>query len=205
MRKGLLSRIALAGLSILATLFLIEVGLRLFRPVGYLSPVEEVPKSDKITLLVRGSPIPGAIYDLAPDIEKTVEGVTARTNHFGMRGHAPSENGIGSMIRIAAMGDSVTFGWAVEEQESWPAVLETQLNGAPWDAARANHFEVLNFAVPGYNTAQEAALLRYKALEWKPQLVIVGYVLNDPEITPIDPLRRSFLRPEWCSTLISSG
>ena len=56
---------------------------------------------------------------------------------------------------------------------------------------------MLNFGVPGYNTVQEVALLRYKALKWKPRIIILGYILNDPDITLTDPLERSFAPTAW--------
>ena len=55
-------------------------------------------------------------------------------------------------------------------------------------------FEVLNFGVIGYNTAQEYARLRNRAIKFRPSLVVVYYVFNDPEIyTPISFARSNFL------------
>jgi lysophospholipase L1-like esterase len=40
-------------------------------------------------------------------------------------------------------------------------------------------FEVLNFGVSGYSTRQEVELFRVKAKQYDPDLVIVGYCIND--------------------------
>lgn len=44
--------------------------------------------------------------------------------------------------RLVAIGDSVTFGWGVADDESWPAQLERELG------ARGHRVEVLNAGVP---------------------------------------------------------
>jgi lysophospholipase L1-like esterase len=55
-------------------------------------------------------------------------------------------------------------------------VLERRLNEAPGAHPR---FETLNFAVPGYNTAIEAAVLERRALAYEPDLVVIQFVNND--------------------------
>ena len=37
----------------------------------------------------------------------------------------------------------------------------------------------------GYNTRDEALVLEHKGRPWNPSLIMVGYVLNDPETDPI--------------------
>jgi len=77
-------------------------------------------------------------------------------------------------FRIAALGDSVTFGLGVASEEIWTARLEALLRAG---GARR---EVLNFGVNGYGTAEELHLYRKKVEALAPDLVLVGYVLNDP-------------------------
>jgi hypothetical protein len=81
-------------------------------------------------------------------------------------------------VRILFLGDSVTFGLGVAEEDSYPRVIEALLNGSRTDS-RAS-VEVLNSAIPGYNTIQELAQLRELGLAFQPQLV-VGYLYNDIE------------------------
>ena len=50
------------------------------------------------------------------------------------------------------MGDSSLFGWGVPFEDSGLKVLERRLN----EKFRPQKFEVINCAVPGYNTAMEA-------------------------------------------------
>lgn len=57
-------------------------------------------------------------------------------------------------IRIAAVGDSVTFGWGVRPEESWVTLLDAELR------RRGHDVEVLNAGSPGAPTASMAAWCR---------------------------------------------
>jgi len=76
------------------------------------------------------------------------------------------------LYRIAALGDSFTFGMAVDEEDTWPKLLEADLAGR-----RA--VQVINFGVMGYDTTQESRLLETKVPPFQPDLIVIGYCLND--------------------------
>ena len=72
-----------------------------------------------------------------------------------MRDHEYSLTKPAGVKRIAVIGDSVAFGFtrhpvALPLKEIFPKVLEAELN-----AASPGRYELLNFAVTGYNSAQE--------------------------------------------------
>jgi lysophospholipase L1-like esterase len=90
-----------------------------------------------------------------------------------------------------AIGDSVTFGWNVKAESAWPPTLERVLAG------RAPRVQVLDCGVSGYNTHDEAIALERRAVELDPDVVVVGYFLNDPELLPLAPLQRYFEKPAW--------
>lgn len=77
-------------------------------------------------------------------------------------------------FRIVVVGDSVTFGWKVPRESAMPKVLERLLNTRT-DSA----YEVINLSVPGYNTAQESEVIKTKALELDPDLVVLSFCHND--------------------------
>ncbi len=79
--------------------------------------------------------------------------------------------------RILAVGDSFTFGDGIEQvEQTWPRVLEREL------AARAGPHEVYNLGVPGTNTAFQRRMLgRRDAWRFRPDRLVLGFVLNDPE------------------------
>lgn len=78
-------------------------------------------------------------------------------------------------LAIACVGDSFTFGWAVGDDESWPARLQQELDGA-LGAGRAR---VRNFGVPGWNTVNEERQYPLDVRPWRPALVVIGFCLND--------------------------
>ncbi len=76
--------------------------------------------------------------------------------------------------RIMALGDSVTFGRGVPSEETYARVLEARLN-----EKNAGTHEVMNFAVGGYNSEQEFEFYRTVGRKYQPDLLIIGFVLND--------------------------
>lgn len=117
----------------------------------------------------------GLVFHHRPHIDDTFQGVRVRTNADGWRNPDVSANKAGR-LRIVAVGDSVTFGWGVEERDAYPRRLERMLAA---DRALGRDVEVVNLGNGGYNTAQErAALLRY-GFAYEPDLVTLLYVNND--------------------------
>jgi hypothetical protein len=184
----------LITLSSLLALSLAEVGLRLFRPVRYLKPPNPAASEFRGESLYRPSSVAGLSYEMVPGRDGTFEGMQVRTNSLGMRGAEPAAPDP-SLFRVAVLGDSFTFGFGVKEEETYPAVLQRILNESP--LGRERRFEVLNLGVVGYNTRDEAAVLESKALPLEPRRVIIGYVLNDPEIDPRQSLHKYFDEPVW--------
>jgi len=184
----------LITVSSLLALALAEAGLRLFRPVQYLKPPTPVPAEKRGESLYRPSSIPGLTYEMVPLREGTFEGMQVRTNRLGMRGGDPGPQDP-SLIRAAILGDSFTFGFGIAEEQTYPRRLERILDESP--TGREHRFEVLNLGVVGYTSRDEAVVLKRKALPLDPRLVIIGYVLNDPETDPRQSLHKYFDPPVW--------
>ncbi len=79
------------------------------------------------------------------------------------------------------LGDSVAFGAQVRRSEAFPERPETSL------AAGGRPIEVVNSAVSGYSTWNEARWLAERGREFEPDLVLVATCWNDV----VDPL------PHW--------
>lgn len=110
-------------------------------------------------------------YGFITPLNKT----TIIINSEGFRDHEyPIEKKNGT-YRIAVIGDSFTFGMGVESEDSYPKKLESILNSR----TAGMNYEVMNFGVISYNTFQEVKFLKDKALKYKPDIVIVGYLSND--------------------------
>ena len=79
--------------------------------------------------------------------------------------------------RVLFVGDSYTFGWAVDEDEVLSEAVKRVLVNPPYNV----DIEAYNLGVPGYNTFQEYYLLNQVIDRYAPALVVLGYVMNDGE------------------------
>lgn len=77
--------------------------------------------------------------------------------------------------RILLLGDSQTFAGSIPFDSTFGKVLERLLNKFYPDV----QFQVLNAGVSGYSSANEAAFLEKFGPGLEPDLVIVGFYLND--------------------------
>ena len=106
------------------------------------------------------------------------KGVRAKTNSQGWRGPEYSIKKDRKIIRIIGIGDSIMFGWGVDETERYMDVLVNLLNDKFYDL----RFESYNFAVPGYNLVNEVEVLKQFAITYQPDLIIYGFCFNDLEL-----------------------
>ena len=102
-----------------------------------------------------------------------------RSRHSG-RAEQPAS------VRIALIGDSMTYGYEVRCEESWGHALESHLQPSA---------QVLNFAVAAYGLNQ--VFLRYETevRRWHPQVVIVG--VSSAMIARINSIYPTLMNPEW--------
>lgn len=103
--------------------------------------------------------------------------VTIKINSAGFRDYERTE-GKSGRIRILAVGDSVTFGAGVNLEDAYPSLLENEINklNSPNES-----FEVFNMGIDSYGFTQEKILAEKEALVYKPDAIIIGFVLNDIE------------------------
>jgi len=93
-------------------------------------------------------------------------------NNYGFR-DAESPKKAKPKYRIMALGDSFTYGWGVEIEESWPRVLEKVLN------EQGMKVEVDNLGKPGAGPKEYAEIAEKAIPVLKPDLVIVGMLQGD--------------------------
>lgn len=179
-------------LQFLLVLVVVEFGLAWFHPISFRRPIGQIPESAWTQLFHRRSVVPGLNYELNPGQSGDTRGIHVAVNSLGLRDDEIAVEKPAGTRRIAALGDSVTFGWTVPGELSWPNQLESMLNTR--DPVR---YQVMNFGVGGYSTSDEAVVLRSKALPLDPDLILVAYHPNDPETDPVQPLHQVFHDPEW--------
>lgn len=186
------ARISIALVVLALCAVVAESALRVFMPVAFRAPQAHADDEWRALLHI-ASPLDGLAYELAANRQGSGQGTAVSTNSRGMRGPEPLPEGP-DLFRVAVIGDSFTFGFGVPPERTYVAVLERQLRR---NAARGWRYEALNFGVGGYAASDEAIVLEHKVLPLAPDLVILGYALNDPETDPIQPLHAYYAPVEW--------
>jgi len=130
-------------------------------------------------LLKRASNNPNVSHEHIPNTEAMLYGVNIKINYFGFRDIEYSLEKPANTYRIMVLGDSFTLGWGVPLENIYSEVLERMLN----ENAKTTRFEVINTALGNYNTQMEYEMLKEKGMAFKPDMIIIGYYPNDPELT----------------------
>lgn len=182
-RRRILINVGLSIVATLLALLVIEIGLRIVRscqaPVT-LSELEArrrhyAGRKGSFGHVVMASKNPRVIFELIPNIHVIWEGHEVRINSHGIRDDEFPREKPPNSIRIAFLGDSVSFGWLLAKEDAPSEILEEVFN----EYSNGPRFQVMNFAVPGYNSAIEMEVLRSKALPLEPDVVILQYARND--------------------------
>lgn len=83
-----------------------------------------------------------------------------------------------SVLRIACVGDSWTFGMNVNQDQTYPSRLAALLR----DERPSARIEVMNFGVLGYSSFQGLQLVKARVLSFNPDIVAIGFGMNDSEV-----------------------
>jgi lysophospholipase L1-like esterase len=156
---------ALVAASVLVTALVLEA---VFRVAGVSVGTLQINRAT-----IRRSADAGLLFELRPGASIQAE-VGYRINHLGLRGPEIAEEKPAGATRLAVVGDSIAFGYWVEERDAFPRQLEGLLGGP----ARV---QVLDFGVPGYGLEQYLETVRSRVLPLHPDVVVVSFCLNDLE------------------------
>ena len=88
--------------------------------------------------------------------------------------------------RALSLGDSFAWGASVEFEDAYPQRLERGLS-----RRRRERWEVVSLALPGMNTVDQAAQLSGEGFAYAPDVVVLGYVMNDSEDATAAEARRA--------------
>jgi lysophospholipase L1-like esterase len=155
--KVIMQNFLLFSVAIIFVVAAIEIGVRLTKvelhPPGLFAAQRE-----------------GVPYKLRAGFHgSTSTGIPLDINSMGMRDKEYPLEREENTFRIVVLGDSVTFGQAVRQEDTYPEQLEGMLDNV----------EVINAGVSGYGTNEELLFLKETAIQYKPDMIIVGYGLND--------------------------
>ncbi len=176
--------------SALAVLVLGEIATRVLDRDGRLYDVEMFRYS---RALKRDAPAEASAMHHwhIPGASAVLQRVPVAINSKGLRDHEYDYAVPPGVTRILVLGDSVTFGWGVPLDETYPKVLERLLN----DGAATGKFQVLNGGVGNYTTSRIIGLYDYELHKYDPSVVIFAFYLNNANDTPDSGLRFLFDTP----------
>jgi lysophospholipase L1-like esterase len=153
--------------SLLFSLGLAEMVVRL--AVKNPLPRKELPK----VLLHEASPNMKMLYRPTPLAGGEAYGVPCRMNRLGFRDREFTVEKPKDTRRILFLGDSVVFGLGIRDEETLPKRLEAKF------LENGRKAEVMNMGVCGYEAEQEIEFFKEAGRKLSPDLVIVGFTLND--------------------------
>ena len=171
--KRILQNLLLLFVSLMFTIALIEAGVRLAKtelhpPKLFISQTEGVP------------------YKLRANFHgHTTTGIPLDINSLGVRDNEYQLQPPPNTFRIVVLGDSVTMGQAVRQEDSYPKQLEALFAAEKEKGLRNTTVEVINAGVSGYGTHEEMLFLKETAIMYSPDMIIVGFALNDIGSVPL--------------------
>jgi lysophospholipase L1-like esterase len=172
--RSFLRHLAISFLSLFATLSLLEVGIRLVVPQDL-----AFFDSHSFRRLLPTSP---HFVENIPNRTAVFSGVPVSINSVGLRDSEVVLPKPPRTIRMIAVGDSVTFGYGIPIEATYPKVLQRRLNGisaSQNNSSEAPHFEVLNAGTLGGSLGDYLHFLNQKTDLLQPDVILLGLTLND--------------------------
>lgn len=166
-----LTKLSVCLILVVLVLFIIELGCRFLEP-GPIRLKDASPYIPDASL--------GQLHQ--SNFNGSWRGTHYQTNARGYRGPAHIDDSTPGLFRVLCVGDSLTYGAGVTDADSWPRLLEEHL------AARLPEHEVqvINFGVAGWNSQHFLEAWRRYGVDLVPDLVILGWSLNDlPGAAPL--------------------
>ncbi|MFC1783880.1 SGNH/GDSL hydrolase family protein [Planctomycetota bacterium] len=108
------------------------------------------------------------IYEFKPNLDTYHRMARLQTNSYGLRDKQYTIQKPPRTFRVAVLGDSFTMPSGVDINDAFHTLLEERLNAESADIS----YEFINFAIGGYDPEQYLASLKYKALDYEPDLVL---------------------------------
>lgn len=148
-----------------------------------------VPWQDDIHGVTAPLPEVGGRFRIPDRFDTTV------TIHDRFRSdHAIARMAPAGTQRIAVLGDSCTFGWGANDNETYPAVLERRLRRR---APAQPSVDVINAGVIGTGTGEQALWYDVWVRQFNPDIVVLSVFWNDVS----DDLRGGFFEADAHGTV----
>ncbi len=182
LKRGL-ANTALALISLVIALVVIEMGLRLFFYGSLAQP-------DYGQAFHQPDPTLG--WTLRPNTVSSKQELDYKVpitiNSLGVRGPEIPYARTPGVFRILVLSDSAIFGSGVDDEHTVPVLLAQKLAPLP--------VEVINLSVAAYSTTQEYLLFMREGLKYRPDVVLLGFAPGNDIQTSYEPLQRLFQKSQ---------
>ncbi|MBW2244883.1 MAG: SGNH/GDSL hydrolase family protein [Deltaproteobacteria bacterium] len=175
--KSFLKSLGLITATVLAYLVILEIAVRYVVDDGMQYDLEMWKYAKE---LKRVSSDPGIGHEHRPNSAAHLMGVDVTINSTGQRGIEFTRPKPDRTVRILMLGDSLTFGWGVENEHTVTGRLASHLRRGGPDL----DYEVVNAGVGNYNAAMSSHWMRARGMDFEPDLVVFNFSFNDAETTP---------------------
>lgn len=186
-KAGLLARIFFSLVITIIFFGLLELGLRLFRiqpGAGFDNLAHQI-----INIANRRDYqyLPGTGLFWMPRPSRKMDD-RYLVNKDGFRGYIIDEKlplgpAPDAVTRVVCLGDSVTFGWSIDEtKDTYPAQLQQMLG---------DNYQVVNLGRPGYTTYQGRLIMEQIGNDLQPDILVVAFGWNDCYDSPLPDSERS--------------
>lgn len=118
------------------------------------------------------------LFDHHPNQHMELDGWEIWTDSRGLRGPERAMPKPEGTKRMLFVGDSVTFGWGVDREDTFVYMVEQELNrkpGATWETVNAGHLF--------HDSTQERAVVEEVGFDYEPDVVFLVFVANDTHPT----------------------
>ncbi len=173
--KKVFKRIAIVLVAMVLAVVVVECSIRLIDPFGVSHFINM--KRYRLDLCVaRLDSV--RLFAHHPDQVMELAGWEIRTDSRGFRGPERLIPKPVNTKRMVFVGDSVTFGWGVDLEDTFVHMIGEELS-----ARGAGKWETVNAGHLFHDTTQERGVLEEDGLAYEPDVVFLVYVANDIHLT----------------------
>ena len=167
-RKRLAFLAVITVVPAMVIVFLLEISVRIFVP--NLKPVQELitpvsPDAERLLPFLRPH------YEARVTTYEYV--MSMKHNSLGFRDSEHLKKRPEDITRVVIIGDSFTYGWGVDQDQTYPALLEPLLDGAG-----DRQYEIFNMGIPDTGTV-EAQQIAQIAMTFDPHIIVLAMLLED--------------------------
>jgi lysophospholipase L1-like esterase len=168
---------------LLSWLFIFLSGEIMVRILERFVAIYDIEMAKYATSLKMPSPNPDRGHYHKNNSKAHLMGVDISINSLGLRDREYSLGKPKNVYRIMVLGDSITLGWGVDQRDCYPQQLEEMLRKNVSSKTGVD-YEVINTGVGNYNTVQELAYFKDEGYRLNPDMIILGFHINDAEPVP---------------------